>query len=93
MLISERFYFHPSNVVHYPLSMLQIFPGETALAFFTASNPTDQPITGVSTYNVIPFEAGQYFNKIQVYTVCIPYYIYWPFVKAIYNYYYPICNR
>jgi cytochrome c oxidase assembly protein Cox11 len=24
-----------------------------------------RPIDGVSTYNVIPFEAGQYFNKIQ----------------------------
>jgi len=41
-------------------------PGETALAFYTATNPTDEPITGISTYNVIPFEAGQYFNKIQV---------------------------
>ena len=41
-------------------------PGETALAFYTATNPTDQAITGISTYNVIPFEAGQYFNKIQV---------------------------
>ena len=40
-------------------------PGETALAFYTARNPTDVPVIGVSTYNVIPFEAGQYFNKIQ----------------------------
>jgi cytochrome c oxidase assembly protein subunit 11 len=24
-----------------------------------------RPIDGVSTYNVVPFEAGQYFNKIQ----------------------------
>ena len=24
-----------------------------------------RPIDGVSTYNVIPFEAGPYFNKIQ----------------------------
>ena len=42
-----------------------VVPGETALAFFTATNPTDEPIIGVSTYNVIPFEAAQYFNKIQ----------------------------
>lgn len=41
-------------------------PGETALAFYRAKNPTDKPITGISTYNVVPFEAGQYFNKIQV---------------------------
>ena len=32
---------------------------------FQAKNPTDKPIDGISTYNVIPFEAGQYFNKIQ----------------------------
>jgi Cytochrome oxidase assembly factor len=43
----------------------QVSPGETALAFYTACNPTDDPVTGISTYNVIPFEAGQYFNKIQ----------------------------
>lgn len=42
-----------------------MFPGETALAFYTATNPTDHPVTGISTYNVVPFEAGQYFNKIQ----------------------------
>jgi cytochrome c oxidase assembly protein Cox11 len=42
-----------------------VHPGETALAFYTARNPTDKPIDGVSTYNVIPFEAGPYFNKIQ----------------------------
>ena len=40
-------------------------PGETALAFYTARNPTDKAVTGIATYNVIPFEAGLYFNKIQ----------------------------
>lgn len=45
--------------------LLQVLPGETALAFYTAFNPTDKPVVGISTYNVIPFEAGQYFNKIQ----------------------------
>ncbi|CAG2062366.1 unnamed protein product [Timema podura] len=44
---------------------VKVAPGETALAFYTAENPTDNPVTGISTYNVIPFEAGQYFNKIQ----------------------------
>lgn len=44
---------------------IKVIPGETALAFYTACNPTDVPVTGISTYNVIPFEAGQYFNKIQ----------------------------
>jgi len=42
-----------------------LYAGETALAFYTAKNPTEKPIDGISTYNVIPFEAGQYFNKIQ----------------------------
>nr|CAG4642141.1 EOG090X0GO2 [Eurycercus lamellatus] len=46
-------------------SELKVALGETALAFYTATNPTDRPIDGVSTYNVVPFEAGQYFNKIQ----------------------------
>lgn len=44
---------------------IKIVPGETALAFYTACNPTDKPVTGIATYNVIPFEAGLYFNKIQ----------------------------
>uniref|UniRef100_A0A2P2I2B1 Cytochrome c oxidase assembly protein COX11, mitochondrial n=1 Tax=Hirondellea gigas TaxID=1518452 RepID=A0A2P2I2B1_9CRUS len=44
---------------------IDLVPGETALAFYTAKNPTDRQVIGVSTYNVIPFEAGQYFNKIQ----------------------------
>ncbi|KAJ0060740.1 hypothetical protein NL108_017938, partial [Boleophthalmus pectinirostris] len=46
-------------------SEIYVVPGETALAFYRAKNPTDKPIIGISTYNVVPFEAGQYFNKIQ----------------------------
>uniref|UniRef100_A0A182MFD7 Cytochrome c oxidase assembly protein COX11, mitochondrial n=1 Tax=Anopheles culicifacies TaxID=139723 RepID=A0A182MFD7_9DIPT len=44
---------------------IKVVPGETALAFYSAKNPTDHPVVGISTYNVIPFEAGAYFNKIQ----------------------------
>ncbi|XP_015516491.1 cytochrome c oxidase assembly protein COX11, mitochondrial [Neodiprion pinetum] len=44
---------------------IDVVPGETALAFYTATNPSDKPVVGISTYNVVPFEAGQYFNKIQ----------------------------
>lgn len=44
---------------------IKVAPGETALAFYKATNPTDRPVIGISTYNVIPFEAGAYFNKIQ----------------------------
>jgi cytochrome c oxidase assembly protein subunit 11 len=44
---------------------IKIVPGETALAFYSARNPTDKPVVGIATYNVIPFDAGVYFNKIQ----------------------------
>ncbi|CAI9533266.1 unnamed protein product [Staurois parvus] len=46
-------------------SEIYLVPGETALAFYKARNSTDKPVIGISTYNVIPYEAGQYFNKIQ----------------------------
>ena len=46
-------------------SSVRIVPGETALAFYTVSNPTDKAIMGVATYNVHPPKAGLYFNKIQ----------------------------
>ncbi len=39
--------------------------GEDGLAFYEAYNPTDHPIAGQATYNVAPYEAGGYFNKVQ----------------------------
>lgn len=44
---------------------IYVHPGETALAFYTARNPTDKPIIGISSYNLTPFQAAYYFNKIQ----------------------------
>ena len=44
---------------------LFVVPGETALAFYTAENPTDEDVIGISTYSVVPGKAAQYFNKIQ----------------------------
>jgi len=44
---------------------VDVVPGETCLAFFTAKNNSSRVITGISTYNVTPYEAGAYFNKIQ----------------------------
>lgn len=38
--------------------------GETALAFYTAHNPTSRPIAGSASYNVTPYEAGGFFTKI-----------------------------
>jgi len=45
--------------------VLQVRPGQSTLAFYTAENISDKVITGVSTYNVAPPQAGAYFNKIQ----------------------------
>ena len=44
---------------------VKVVPGETALAFYTAHNPTQEAVTGVSTYNITPMRAAPYFNKIQ----------------------------
>lgn len=38
--------------------------GETGLAFYEAYNPTDKPIAGTASFNVYPYSAGAYFNKI-----------------------------
>ncbi len=38
--------------------------GETGLAFFEASNPTDRTVAGQASYNVAPDAAGGYFTKI-----------------------------
>ncbi|EYD77828.1 Cytochrome oxidase biogenesis protein Cox11-CtaG, copper delivery to Cox1 [Rubellimicrobium mesophilum DSM 19309] len=39
--------------------------GETNLAFFEAHNPTDHPIAGQASFNVVPDAAGGYFTKIE----------------------------
>lgn len=44
---------------------VKVAPGETVLAFYTAKNPGDKPVDGIATYNIVPYEAGKYFNKIQ----------------------------
>lgn len=41
------------------------FLAQTALAFYTAYNPSDAAVTGVSTYNVNPPKAGLYFHKVR----------------------------
>lgn len=43
---------------------LNVRVGETALAVYRATNPTDRPVTGTATFNVTPELAGAYFNKI-----------------------------
>lgn len=44
---------------------MEIRIGETGLAFYEAYNPTDEPVAGQAAYNVAPFEAGGYFDKIE----------------------------
>jgi cytochrome c oxidase assembly protein subunit 11 len=39
--------------------------GETALAFFKATNPSDAAVTGTAVFNVAPEIAGRYFTKIE----------------------------
>lgn len=38
--------------------------GETGLIFYEAYNPTDKPVAGSASYNVAPYQAGYFFNKI-----------------------------
>ena len=38
--------------------------GEEALAYYRATNDTDRIIAGTATFNVTPYKAGPYFDKI-----------------------------
>lgn len=39
--------------------------GEMGLAFYEAHNPTDVPVAGQAAYNVAPYQAGGFFDKIE----------------------------
>ncbi|WP_299658946.1 cytochrome c oxidase assembly protein [uncultured Ruegeria sp.] len=43
---------------------MEVRIGETGLAFYEAYNPTDRPIAGQASYNVAPYSAGGFFQKI-----------------------------
>ena len=44
--------------------IMQLRIGETGLAFYEAYNPTDRPVTGSASFNVVPYAAGGFFTKI-----------------------------
>ena len=44
---------------------MEIRIGETGLAFYEAHNPLDVPVAGQAAYNVTPYEAGGFFDKIE----------------------------
>lgn len=44
--------------------VIELRIGETGMAFYEASNPTNRPIAGTASYNVFPYSAGGYFIKL-----------------------------
>jgi cytochrome c oxidase assembly protein subunit 11 len=44
---------------------LEVKVGENVLAFYRATNRSDRPLVGTSTFNVTPELAGKYFAKVQ----------------------------
>jgi cytochrome c oxidase assembly protein subunit 11 len=44
---------------------VEVHPGETKVATYRAVNHSSLPLTGTATYNVTPYKAGVYFNKVQ----------------------------
>lgn len=46
-------------------TQMKIRIGETGLAFYEATNPTNRTVAGTASYNVTPFSAGGYFTKIE----------------------------
>ncbi len=45
-------------------TLMKLRIGETGLAFYEATNPTDRVVAGQASYNVTPDSAGGYFTKI-----------------------------
>lgn len=39
--------------------------GETAIAYYRATNNSDRAITGTATYNVTPYKAAPFFSKLE----------------------------
>lgn len=48
-----------------PPAAIRVHPGEQREVFFRAENQRNVPVDGRAVYNVTPFKAGAYFDKIQ----------------------------
>jgi cytochrome c oxidase assembly protein subunit 11 len=44
---------------------VEVRPGEERVVAYRAVNKTSDPVTGTATFNVTPYKAGIYFNKLQ----------------------------
>ncbi|ABD46093.1 cytochrome c oxidase assembly protein [Neorickettsia sennetsu] len=49
------------SVQDYPVV---VKPGQNALIFYAVENTTDEPIEAIAVYNVTPYKAAKYFNKV-----------------------------
>jgi cytochrome c oxidase assembly protein subunit 11 len=68
-LVTVRFNAETATELGWEFRPLQeqvtVHPGEERVVAYRAVNRTNQPVTGTATFNVTPFKAGIYFNKIQ----------------------------
>jgi len=68
-LVTVRFNAETASDLGWEFRPLQdqvtVHPGEERVVAYRAVNRTNEPITGTATFNVTPFKAGIYFNKLQ----------------------------
>ena len=68
-IISVRFDANTSGNLAWSFHAVQtsmtVKVGEQNMAYYKATNISDQPVTGTAVFNVTPVQAGAYFNKIQ----------------------------
>ncbi|HEX8256534.1 MAG TPA: cytochrome c oxidase assembly protein [Allosphingosinicella sp.] len=68
-LINVRFDANTNSALPWEFSpernVERVAVGARDMAFYTARNLSDKPVTGTATFNVTPAQAGQYFTKIQ----------------------------